>query len=173
MHAAFRVLAVDDDPNMRIHLKQILDQGGIDVGGDRFVEAEDGLQAYRELIRLHLAGKPPSLIVSDWEMPVMTGFDFLRLVRSDHRVRKVPFLLATGVSQQGAVLDAIKAGVSNYVVKPYELEGFMGKLSALLPRIQDYEQVLKADVLLPLADRSWLIVDNLARNRQVFQVMLR
>jgi|GEM_PF-15490 len=173
MHAAFRVLSVDDDPNMRKHLREILTQAGIDVGGDRFVEAENGLQGYRELVRLHLAGRPPSLVVSDWEMPVMTGIDFLRRVRTDNRFKKVPFLLATGVSQQGAVLDAIKAGVTNYVVKPYELEGFMGKLSSALPKIQDYELVLKAEALPPLADRPWLIVDNLARNRQIFQVMLR
>jgi len=59
------------------------------------------------------------LIVSDWIMPVMTGIDFLKACKEDDAVRKIPFVMVTAEAQKDSVLEAIKAGVDNYIVKPF------------------------------------------------------
>jgi two-component system chemotaxis response regulator CheY len=169
----FRVLSVDDDPAMRAHLRANLESAGIVLPDEDFVEAGDGCEGYRTLARLHFTGRDALLVVSDWEMPKMSGLDLLRRVRSDLRFKQVPFLLATGVSQQGAVVDAIKAGVSNYVVKPYEFEAFKPKLDTILPKIEVYRKFVNENHITPFLQRRWLIVDNIGSNRLEMSNALR
>ena len=68
------------------------------------------------------------LIVSDWNMPNMTGLDLLRAVREDMNLKSIPFLMVTAEGQKENVVEAVKAGVNNYIVKPFTPETFNEKL---------------------------------------------
>jgi two-component system, chemotaxis family, chemotaxis protein CheY len=107
-----KTLVVDDFATMRKIVKNVLKQISItDV-----TEAEDGRQA---LAILKKNGGDFELIVSDWIMPEMTGIDFLKACKEDDSLRKIPFVMVTAEAQKHSVLEAIKAGVDNYIVKPF------------------------------------------------------
>lgn len=107
-----KTLVVDDFATMRKIVKNVLRQINI----TNVAEAEDGKVA------LDILKRDPAdfeLIVSDWIMPVMTGIDFLKACKEDDAVRKIPFVMVTAEAQKDSVLEAIKAGVDNYIVKPF------------------------------------------------------
>jgi two-component system chemotaxis response regulator CheY len=107
-----KTLVVDDFATMRKIVKNVLRQ--IDITD--VTEAENGMVA------LDLLKKGPAgfdLIVSDWIMPEMTGIDFLKACKEDEAIRKIPFVMVTAEAQKDSVLEAIKAGVDNYIVKPF------------------------------------------------------
>jgi two-component system, chemotaxis family, chemotaxis protein CheY len=107
-----KTLVVDDFATMRKIVKNVLKQINItDV-----TEAEDGKQA---LAILKKDGGDFELIVSDWIMPEMTGIEFLKACKEDENLRKIPFVMVTAEAQKHSVLEAIKAGVDNYIVKPF------------------------------------------------------
>src|SRR4051812_42099447 len=104
-----RVLVVDDMMTMR----KLVQKACKDIGFTDFLEAENGALAWEALN----ASKPPvSLVISDWNMPNCTGVELLKRVRKDPRFQKLPFLLVTAESEQPQVLEAVKAGVTNYVI---------------------------------------------------------
>ena len=94
-----------------------------DSKGFGFIEAENGSSALDELKK-----EKVGLIVSDWNMPKMTGLDLLKAVRGDERLKSIPFIMVTAEGQKENVIEAVKAGVSNYVVKPFTPETFGEKL---------------------------------------------
>jgi two-component system chemotaxis response regulator CheY len=107
-----RTLVVDDFATMRKIVKNVLKQ--IDI--TNVAEAEDGKMA------LAILKKDPAdydLIVSDWMMPEMSGIDFLKACKENDAIRKIPFVMVTAEAQKDSVLEAIKAGVDNYIVKPF------------------------------------------------------
>ena len=110
MDLEMRVLIVEDFATMRRIVKGALKQ----LGFVNIVEAEDG-QIALELLKKEKIG----LIVSDWNMPNMTGIEFLREVRKDAVLKDTPFIMVTAEGQKDNVLEAVKSGVSNYVVKPF------------------------------------------------------
>jgi two-component system chemotaxis response regulator CheY len=71
------------------------------------------------------------LIVSDWNMPNMTGLDLLKAVRADEKLKSTPFLMVTAEGQKENVVQAVQAGVSNYIVKPFTPETFSAKLEKI------------------------------------------
>ena len=106
-----KILVVDDFPTMRRIVKTLLRQNGY----TNFVEAEDGAQGLKML-----AEQPDiEFIVSDWNMPNMTGLEFLKAVRADDRYKHLPFLMVTAEAEKENIIEAVKSGVSNYVVKPF------------------------------------------------------
>ena len=105
-----KVLVVDDFSTMRRIVKNILKQ----IGYSDIEEAEDGNSA---LARLRQGGF--GLVVSDWNMPNMTGLDLLKAIRADNALNNMPVLMVTAEAKKENVMDAIKAGVNNYVVKPF------------------------------------------------------
>ena len=105
-----QVLVVDDFSTMRRIIKNILRQ----IGFTNILEADDGSTAWDVLNT-----KKIDLIVSDWNMPIMTGIELLRKVRASEAFATTPFLMVTAEAQQENILEAIQAGVSNYVVKPF------------------------------------------------------
>jgi two-component system, chemotaxis family, chemotaxis protein CheY len=117
------VLVVDDFATMRRIVKNNLRQ----IGFSKMVEAEDGQMALEELKKEKF-----DLIISDWNMPNMTGIDFLRAVRSDENLKHIPFIMVTAEGQKDNVMEALKAGVSNYIVKPFTPDTFEGKLKKVL-----------------------------------------
>ena len=119
-----KILVVDDMLTMRKIVIKICKE----LGFSSLVEAEDGAKA---LAVLQEANPPVGLIISDWNMPNVSGLDFLKRVRSDARFSKVPFIMVTAESEQGQVIEAIKAGVSNYVVKPFTSDQMKEKIEAV------------------------------------------
>lgn len=106
-----KVLIVDDFPTMRRIIKTLLKQNGY----SNFIEAEDGEKAYR-LLQTH---PDVEFIVSDWNMPNMTGLEFLKTVRADPKFKALPFLMVTAEAEKENIIEAVKSGVSNYIVKPF------------------------------------------------------
>lgn len=117
-----RVLIVDDYTTMLRILRNLLRQ--LDI--NNVEEATDGDTAFR------LAQKtPPELIISDWNMVPMTGLDLLRKVRADAKLRPVPFIMVTAESKTENVIAAKQAGVSNYIVKPFNAETLKAKIASV------------------------------------------
>lgn len=117
-------LVVDDFSTMRRIVKNILR----DLEFKNILEAEDGMAAVSVL-----KAQKVDVIVSDWNMPKMTGLDLLKFVRSDDTLKNLPFLMITAESQKENVVAAVKAKVSNYIVKPFTAETLGEKLAKILP----------------------------------------
>jgi len=73
-------------------------------------------------------------VISDWNMPNMTGYDLLKAVRADPEIGKTPFLMITAESLQENVVAAVKAGVSNYIVKPFTAETLNEKITKIMEK---------------------------------------
>jgi two-component system chemotaxis response regulator CheY len=118
-----KILVVDDFPTMRRIVKTLFRQNGF----TNFIEAEDGQQAY------DILKKTPDIefIVSDWNMPNMTGLEFLVSVRADPKFKHLPFLMVTAEAEKENIIAAVKAGVSNYVVKPFTGQTLAEKLAKI------------------------------------------
>ncbi|HSF10830.1 MAG TPA: chemotaxis response regulator CheY [Nitrospirales bacterium] len=122
-----KVLVVDDMSTMRRIVKNVLRQ----IGFSDIVEAENGQDA---LTKLKAGGF--GLVVSDWNMPVMQGIELLRAVRADAELKTLPFLMVTAEAQKENLIEAVQAGVSNYVVKPFTAEVLQGKLEKIFANVQ-------------------------------------
>lgn len=115
-----KVLLVDDSVTMRrIQKTQI--QG---LGINDIVEAGDGEEAYRKLQE----NMPIDLIMLDWNMPVMDGLTFLKKVRADNSFKNVKVIMCTSESEKTRVVEALKSGANNYLVKPFTPEALKEKL---------------------------------------------
>ncbi len=123
MDTSIKVLIVDDFATMRRILKNILKQ----LGFKNLVEADDGTTAWEVL-----EGQKIDLIISDWNMPKMTGLELLKKVRASDQYARAPFLMVTAEAQKQNVIEAVQAGVSNYVVKPFTAEAISDKLEKIL-----------------------------------------
>ncbi|MFP3928933.1 MAG: chemotaxis response regulator CheY [Desulfobacteraceae bacterium] len=119
MDTSIKVLVVDDFATMRRIVKGVLKQ----LGFSNIIEAEDGTSAM-DLLRKEKIG----LVVSDWNMPKMTGLDLLKAIRADEDLKSTPFIMVTAEGQKENVIEAVKAGVNNYIVKPFTPETFSEKL---------------------------------------------
>jgi len=123
MDKNIKILVVDDFATMRKVIRNILKQ----IGFENIVEAEDGVAALRILRSQHI-----DFIIADWNMPNMTGLELLKEVRADAALSKTPFLMVTAEALQENVIAAVKAGVSNYIVKPFTPETLNEKISKIL-----------------------------------------
>ena len=121
-----KVLIVDDFATMRKVIRNLLKQ----VGYEDIVEAEDGVIALKAL-----KSQKIDVIVSEWNMPIMTGFEFLKAVRADPDLAKTPFLMVTAEALQDNVVAAVKAGVNNYIVKPFTAEVLNEKIKKIMDGI--------------------------------------
>ena len=119
-----QVLVVDDSSVMRQIIKNTLKQLGFE--GGKISDADDGdsgLKKVREAV--------PDLIVSDWNMPKMTGIDFLKAVRADGALKGIPFLMVTSEADKEKIMEAVQAGVSQYIVKPFNANQLDEKIKAI------------------------------------------
>ncbi|MBF0530671.1 MAG: chemotaxis response regulator CheY [Deltaproteobacteria bacterium] len=117
-----KVLIVDDFSTMRRIVKNILRQ----LGFTNILEADDGVNAASLLER-----EKVDLIISDWNMPNMTGIELLRHVRSTPEIKETPFLMVTAEAQQENIIEAVKAKVSNYIVKPFTADTLNEKITKI------------------------------------------
>ena len=118
------VLVVDDFSTMRRIVRNILRE----LDFKDILEADDGSSAV-EILKTQKV----DLIVSDWNMPKMTGLDLLRHVRGVDKTKDLPFLMVTAEAQKENVVEAVKARVSNYIIKPFTAATLGEKLSKILP----------------------------------------
>ena len=119
-----RVLVVDDFSTMRRIVKNILRQ----LGFNNVVEADDGTTAWDVLNKDKI-----EFIISDWNMPQMTGIELLRKVRGSEEFSDLPFLMVTAEAQQENIIEAVQAKVSNYIVKPFTAEVMKQKIDKIFP----------------------------------------
>ena len=117
------VLIVDDYKTMLRILRNLMNQ----LKFTNVEEAMDGPQALE-----HLRQKNFGLVVSDWNMEPMTGIQLLREVRGDDKLKHIPFIMITAESKSENVIAAKEAGVSNYIVKPFNAETLKSKLVSVL-----------------------------------------
>ncbi len=123
MDTTIKILIVDDFATMRRILKNILKK----IGFTHIIEAEDGNNALKVLEK-----EKVDLVISDWNMPKMSGIEFLKAVRSNTAFKDLPFLMVTAEAQKQNIIEAVQAGVSNYVVKPFTEEVITEKLVKIL-----------------------------------------
>ncbi|MSP43107.1 MAG: response regulator [Alphaproteobacteria bacterium] len=107
---SMQVLVVDDYKTMICIIRNLLKQ----LGSENVDEAEDGSAALAKM-----RSKQYGLIFSDWNMEPMTGYELLKEVRADDRLKETPFIMVTAESKTENVVAAKKAGVNNYIVKPF------------------------------------------------------
>lgn len=115
LKASMKILVIDDMATMRKIIKNMLSQ----MGFKNITEADDGKTALPLIEESYKTGDPFEFIVSDWNMPGMSGLDLLKKLRSTDQFKAVPFLMVTAEAEQSNVVIALKAGVSNFIVKPF------------------------------------------------------
>jgi two-component system, chemotaxis family, chemotaxis protein CheY len=117
-----QVLVVDDFSTMRRIIKNILRQ----LGFSNIHEADDGTTAWEVLNKNKI-----DFVISDWNMPQMTGIDLLRKVRASDEFANMPFLMVTAEGLQENIIEAVQAKVSNYIVKPFTAETLGQKIDKI------------------------------------------
>jgi two-component system chemotaxis response regulator CheY len=118
------VLVVDDYNTMIRIIRNLLKQ----LGFENIDDASDGSAALNKM-----RGKKYGLVISDWNMEPMTGYDLLREVRADPNLATTPFIMITAESKTENVIAAKKAGVNNYIVKPFNAATLKTKIEAVFP----------------------------------------
>ena len=121
---AMPVLVVDDYNTMVRIIRNLLRQ----VGFHDIDDASDGISALNRLRK-----KQYGLVISDWNMEPMTGYDLLKEMRADPKLATVPFIMITAESKTENVIAAKQAGVSNYIVKPFNAQTLKTKIEAIFP----------------------------------------
>ncbi len=116
------VLVVDDYKTMIRIIRNLLKQ----LGFDDVDEASDGTEALGKMKERRYG-----LVISDWNMEPMTGYELLKHVRADAGLSKTPFIMVTAESKTENVIAAKKAGVNNYIVKPFNAQTLKGKIEAV------------------------------------------
>jgi two-component system chemotaxis response regulator CheY len=123
MDKNMNVLIVDDYKTMLRIIRNLLKQ----LEFDNVEEATDGAEALAKLRAGNFG-----LVISDWNMEPMTGLDLLKEVRADARLKHLPFIMITAESKTENVVAAKQAGVSNYIVKPFNAETLREKIEKVL-----------------------------------------
>jgi two-component system chemotaxis response regulator CheY len=129
------VLIVDDASAMRRIIHGLLKE----LGFKHMREAENGQLALDELAR-----KKAGLVVLDWNMPVMTGIELLRAMRADDTLKDIPVLMVTAEAKKENIVEAVQAGVSNYIVKPFSAATLLEKLNKIFPSANQKDSLSKA-----------------------------
>jgi two-component system chemotaxis response regulator CheY len=123
MDKSINVLIVDDYRTMLRIIRNLLKQ----LDFNNVEEATDGTEALAKLRAGNFG-----LVISDWNMQPMTGLDLLKEVRADARLKDMPFIMITAESKTENVIAAKQAGVSNYIVKPFNAETLREKIEKVL-----------------------------------------
>lgn len=121
--ADLKILAVDDSPTMRRIIINTLKRAGF----NDVIEATDGKDALAKM-----KVEKPNFIITDWNMPEMDGLTFISTLRSQAEYEDLPVLMVTTRSVKEDIVDAMKAGVNNYIVKPFTPETLKAKIDQML-----------------------------------------
>ncbi len=118
------ILVVDDFSTMRRIITNVLRQ----LGFDNIVEAEDGAKALQIL-----EGEQVDFVITDWNMPQMSGLDLLKALRASEKqdLKDMPVLMVTAEALQDNIIAAAKAGVNNYIIKPFDAQTLSEKIEKI------------------------------------------
>ncbi|MDE6886424.1 MAG: chemotaxis response regulator CheY [Helicobacteraceae bacterium] len=119
-----KLLVVDDSSTMRRIIKNTLQR----LGYEDILEAEHGLQAWEIMDTI----EGIKVLITDWNMPEMNGLDLVKKVRADQRFVDIPIIMVTTEGGKAEVITALKAGVNNYIVKPFTPQVLKEKLEVVL-----------------------------------------
>ncbi len=126
MDKNMRILVVDDFPTMRKIVINILLELGFNAS--HMQEADDGDTALAML-----RGGSFDFLITDWNMPRMSGLDLVKTVRKDARLTKLPILMVTAEGKKEQIIMAAKAGANGYILKPFTAETMQTKLAKIFP----------------------------------------
>jgi two-component system chemotaxis response regulator CheY len=121
---SMKILVVDDYKTMIRIIHNLLKQ----LGFNDLDEAENGVEALKKM----QFGIKYGLVISDWNMEPMTGYELLQKVRADENIKRTPFIMVTAESKTENVIAAKQAGVNNYIVKPFNAATLKTKMTAVL-----------------------------------------
>ncbi len=119
-----KLLVVDDSSTMRRIIKNTLAR----LGHKDILEGADGVEGWRELD----ANPDIDMLITDWNMPEMNGLELVKKVRADDRFKDLPIIMVTTEGGKAEVITALKAGVNNYIVKPFTPQVLKEKLGAVM-----------------------------------------
>lgn len=122
-----KFLVVDDSLTMR----RIVANSLKNLGYENFVEAVDGSDALNKLA----ADSTINFIITDWNMPGLSGLDLLKAIRSNEKLKKLPVLMVTTRGVKEDIVDAMTAGVNNYIIKPFTPQVLKEKINQILETI--------------------------------------
>jgi two-component system chemotaxis response regulator CheY len=125
MDKTMNILIVDDFSTMR----QIVRKSLSTIGFINITEAVDGQDALTKLQNGEF-----NFVISDWNMPNMMGLDLLKAVRADEKLKGLPFLMVTAEANRDNIIDAAKAGVSQYIIKPFTVDSLEQKINAIFAK---------------------------------------
>jgi len=120
-----RILVVDDSSTMRRIIINTLAK----LGYSEILEASNGREGVDRL-----AANQVDLVVTDWNMPEMSGIEFIRAIRANEKTKGLPVLMVTTNAAKDDIVEALKAGVNNYVVKPFTPDTIKEKIEAVLAK---------------------------------------
>ncbi|WP_207758392.1 chemotaxis response regulator CheY [Aliamphritea ceti] len=126
MKKDIKILVVDDFSTMRRIIKNLLR----DLGFTNIVEADDGKTALPILQSGSI-----EFLVTDWNMPIMTGIDLLKTVRADPNLKHIPVLMVTAEAKRDQIVEAAQAGVNGYVIKPFTAAVLKEKIDKIFERL--------------------------------------
>ena len=126
MNKNIRILIVDDFSTMRRIVKNLL----ADLGYTNTAEAEDGAGALDML-----KAEPFDFLITDWNMPVMTGIELLKAVRADDKLKAMPVLMVTAEAKREQIIEAAQNGVNGYIIKPFTAQTLEEKLGKIFERM--------------------------------------
>ncbi len=118
-----KFLAVDDSPTMRRIVVNTLKR----IGYDDVIEAANGKDALAKLY-----SEKVDVVITDWNMPEMNGLEFVKAVKSDENFKDLPILMITTRGVKDDILEAMRAGVSSYIVKPFSPQTLKSKIETIL-----------------------------------------
>ncbi|MEH6556587.1 MAG: chemotaxis response regulator CheY [Oceanicoccus sp.] len=126
MDKGMKILIVDDFSTMRRIIKNLLR----DLGFTNTAEADDGSTALPMLQNGRF-----DFLITDWNMPGMSGIDLLKAVRADEQLKKMPILMVTAEAKRDQIIEAAQAGVNGYVVKPFTAAVLKEKIEKIFERV--------------------------------------
>ena len=127
MNKTMRILIVDDFSTMRRIVKNLLN----DLGFSNTAEAEDGNAALAAL-----RASKFDFVVTDWNMPGMTGIELLKNIRADPNLAKLPVLMVTAEAKREQIIEAAQSGVNGYIIKPFTAATLQEKLAKIFERLE-------------------------------------
>lgn len=120
-----RFLVVDDSSTMRRIIINTLNK----LGHQDVLEASNGREGMERL-----SGADVDMVITDWNMPEMTGIEFIRALRTVDKIKHLPVLMVTTNAAKDDIVEALRAGVNNYIVKPFTPDTFKEKIEAAIPK---------------------------------------
>lgn len=119
-----KILVVDDSSTMRRIIKNTLNR----LGYTDLLEGENGVQAWEQMT----GNSDINVLITDWNMPEMNGLELVKKVRAEKKYEDIPIIMVTTEGGKAEVITALKAGVNNYIVKPFTPQVLKEKLEAVL-----------------------------------------